>query len=1051
MRKPFLRVAVVVLSLGTGGVLLAEPPALAQHKAPPMSAARLPAERLATGVVYGAGGRPASGVCVTATGTAGTAFARTAPTGRYMLAVPSTGPYVLRYRACRSSVAVATRNIMVTGAAALVPAVTLPRAAGRSAYAAELAAAGVTVPRTLTARTSAPSQASRRAAGVYGKVTSPAGRPLKDICVWIIGKTFAEGVETSKNGTYFIQAQSALTGRYPVEFTSPCNLPPLATGPWAPQWYNDKFSPAGATKILLKPGHVVRHIDAVMQPEGEVAGTVTGAAGRKLAGACVVLTTAKGVEVAQATTRADGRYQLVGLDPGRYRALFLGCRAADYKSTWWPRAQKLSGARPIRVRLGHVTRGINARLVQLGTISGTVRLRNKRGMPLRGMCVAAESPNPALALGFASTARNGTFAIPGLAAGKYQIFVNAGCNNNGNYASSSYPRLVSAADGVTVKGIDVYLQPGGIVSGTVTSAATGEPLGGICVADGNGDFGVTASNGTYRFDQLSAGRTTMAFGGGCGSGGSYAPQWYPGQDNQAAARTVLIKAGRDTAGIDAAMLPGATIAGQVTTRGGKPAKGVCVTTVDRFYLGLQLGDLGGQVITGKSGDYSIANLTPDDYAVAFFGGCGIGTSDAAQQWYPGQRTYATAGLVSAQAGETADGVNATVTPGGSISGEVTDSSGNALQFSCVYALNTRTGLAGGNDTFGFNGGYTIFGLAPGRYVVEAQNCSGGNLANDRYKSLVTVRAGHSTRNVNLVLRRGGSITGKITIRGTKAPARGVCVLADSADPLGGGSAVTGRDGRYRIAGLAAGSYRITVVTGYSCESRGESLALAPLPGRVHVSANRVTTGVNGSVGQGGALTGLVTGPAGHAEPGMCIDVFTHRGSLVSGASTSWDGQYLVSGLTPGRYYVELGDPDCSDGPPGLASQWYDGAARRSSATVVTVAPDHVRADVNAALGTDGTISGAVSGPASAPLTGICVSAIPVSRSGSTVYAASGQGTYTLADLSPGRYRVEFRSGCGLGGFKAQWWDGSGSEAKATVITVGAGAVVSNISAVMRAG
>jgi hypothetical protein len=1015
-----------------------------------MPATQLLAERLATGVVYGARGRPASGACVTATGAAGTAFARTSVTGQYSLAMPRIGRYVLRYRACRSGVAVATRNVVITGAAAIsVPAVMMPGATGRGPYAAELAAAGVIVPRRLAPRTGTLRQASRPG-GIYGKVTGPSGRPLKDICAWIVGKSFAMGTVTAKNGTYGIRAQPSLTGRYPIEFTSSCNLPPFATGPWAPQWYRNKFSQAAATKVLLKPGHVVRHIDAVMQRQGEVTGTVTGAAGRKLAGVCVVLTTGKGVEVAQASTRANGNYRLVGLDPGRYRVLFVGCRAADYGSTWWPSAQKLSGARLIRVRLGRVTRGINARLVQLGTITGTVRLRNKHGVPLRGMCVAAYSPVAALPGGFASTARNGTYSIRGLAAGRYQIFVNAGCNNNGNYASASYPRLVSVADGMTVKGIDVYLQPGGIVSGTVTSAATGKPLGGICVADDNGAFGVTAGNGTYQFDQLSAGRATLVFGGGCGNRGSYAPQWYPGQDNQAAAATVMIRAGRDTAGIDAAMLPGATIAGQVTG-GGKPARGVCVTAVNRFELGLQLGDLGGDVITGKSGDYSIANLAPDDYAVAYFGGCGIGTGDAAQQWYPGQPTFATAALLSAQAGETVHGINAAVVPGGSISGSVTDSSGNPLQFSCVYAVNSRTGVAGGNDTVGFNGQYTIFGLAAGRYTVEAQNCSGENLANARYKSLVSVRAGHATRNVDLALPRGGSITGKITIRGTRAPARGVCVVARNADPLGSGFAATGREGRYRIVGLSAGSYRIAVVPVYGCGSGGEFLAPASLPGRVRVTAGRVTSGVNGSVGRGGSLTGMVTGPGGHAEPGMCVEVLTHLGGLASFASTALNGYYMASGLAPGKYDVLLGDPGCSDGPTGLASQWYDGAASRSSATVVTVTADHVRADVNAVLGPDGTITGSVTGPASAPLTGICVSAVPVSRSDSALYTTSSQGTYTLAELPPGRYRVDFRSGCGLSGFRAQWWNASRSETKATVIKVGPGEVVSNISAVMRAG
>lgn len=225
-------------------------------------------------------------------------------TGRYAIAIPKTGFYVLRYRECRSSAAVVTRTVVIAGAAATpVPAVTLPSETTRGAYAAELAAAGVTVPRRPDVHVISSHPARRLAGGIHGKVTSPSGHPLRNICAWIVGKTFDEGVATSKNGTYFIQAQPALTGRYPIAFTSPCNLPPFASGPWAPQWYKDKFSQAAATRVLLKPGHVVCHIDAVMQREGEITGTVTGAAGRRLAGVCVVLTTGKGVEVAQATSK----------------------------------------------------------------------------------------------------------------------------------------------------------------------------------------------------------------------------------------------------------------------------------------------------------------------------------------------------------------------------------------------------------------------------------------------------------------------------------------------------------------------------------------------------------------------------------------------------------------------------------------------------------------------------------------------------------------------------------------------------------------------------
>src|SRR5262249_9075516 len=125
--------------------------------------------------------------------------------------------------------------------------------------------------------------------------------------------------------------------------------------------------------------------------------------------------------------------------------------------------------------------------------------------------------------------------------------------------------------------IDGVLRPGGIVTGAVTDAATGAPLGGICVTVGDGDgLGQTKKDGTYRIDQLTPGREAIGFGGGCGSSRSFAPQWYKAQDNSAAADPVTITSGAVTAGIDAALRPGATITGHVTARDGRPLSQVCV-------------------------------------------------------------------------------------------------------------------------------------------------------------------------------------------------------------------------------------------------------------------------------------------------------------------------------------------------------------------------------------------------------------------------------------------------------------------------------------------
>jgi hypothetical protein len=80
------------------------------------------------------------------------------------------------------------------------------------------------------------------------------------------------------------------------------------------------------------------------------------------------------------------------------------------------------------------------------------------------------------------------------------------------------------------------------------------------------------------------------------------------------------------------------------------------------------------------------------------------------------------------------------------------------------------------------------------------------------------------------------------------------------------------------------------------------------------------------------------------------------------------------------------------------------------------------------------------GPSHRPLTGICVAAQQVGSSAPPVIAVTSGGGYSVIDVSPGRYRVEFESGCGATGYATQWWKGVSVEKKATIIKVSASTV-----------
>jgi len=115
--------------------------------------------------------------------------------------------------------------------------------------------------------------------------------------------------------------------------------------------------------------------------------------------------------------------------------------------------------------------------------------------------------------------------------------------------------------------------------------------------------------------------------------------------------------------------------------------------------------------------------------------------------------------------------------------------------------------------------------------------------------------------------------------------------------------------------------------------------------------------------------------------------------------------------------------------------------------------DLLVADGDTPLLADGGISGSVTGPAPghAALTGICVSAVPAATGQSPVYTVSAAGSYQLPDLLPGKYRVEFQSGCGQAGLATQWWDLASSSQAALVVDVGSGDTVTGINGSLTSG
>ncbi|MGO8959917.1 MAG: carboxypeptidase regulatory-like domain-containing protein [Streptosporangiaceae bacterium] len=1010
-----------------------------------------------TGTVVGPYGLPVTGACVTAVGRARSVTASAAPSGAFTIAGLTAGSYALEYRDCRAAARyraiwsggagwqrTAARVQLRAGQLRHVPGMMLPanpaalsdRTATWHRFLANASGRGLTA------------AAAAKTGEISGVVTGN-GKKLRGVCVVVFPLRSGEGygATTRKNGTYVVRHVPA--GRYNVIFAG------FFCGKdqnWLQQVYRDDNNPfgIGGTPVRVTSGRNTKGIDARLRLGGEISGTVTTKSGRKLGGICVNA----GVAVPNGfigitLPTSDGSYQLNALYPGKWSVNFtIGC---GNNKNYAPAALK-----PIKITYGQRVVARTVVLVPGGVFTGTVRLGSSSGTPLAGICVQASNgadsgsvtgggPGP----GSGATNSAGRYRLIGLGTGTYQVQFFPGCNNNGNYTAAT--KYAHATAGKVTGGVNAVLLPAAEISGVVTDTH-GHQLAGICLnvngpSSGNSP-GATLTDGSYFVNQLSAGTYQLGFSTGCGNSGNYEPYWYNNQTNPSLATPIKLTRGTALT-INAQMQPGAAISGTVTDSHGRKLTNICVdvTSASGFAL--------GGIAFSEHGAYQVNGLTPGQYLVDF--SCG-GSPGYADQWFPNTPDAGAASMVSAPVGQTT-GVNAVLRPAGSIAGVVRGPSGKPLAGVCVSASSTRdyesstaifTSPGPITNSRGF---YRLAGLGAGRYIVSFYQCTSvprypeqwfSGQASVASAKPVPVRAGATTAGIDATLRPGATVTGRV-VNSSGKPVSYVCVTAYNLSTSQFGFASTGKSGSYVMRAVATGSYTLSFAP---CGLAN----LVAVYRHIKVTAPHTYRGVDARLVPGGSASGVVT-LAGAAAPvaNTCVEFI--RGNPASPTNpvgfgfTAANGRYLAAGMPPGSYQVYFNDPLCGLGPNDLAPQWYNDQPTQATAAKVTINLDQTTPGIDAALQPDGAISGTVLGPSSKALSGACATAMPVAAGSVPIVAVSGKsGAFTLIDLLPGRYKVEFSSGCGASGYRTQWWQNAGSRQHATPVMVSAAQTVSGINA-----
>lgn len=907
-----------------------------------------------------------------------------------------------------------------------------------------------------------------KAGSISGRVTGN-GRPLAHMCAVAIPasvyplKTPEPRATTSKTGRYRIRGLRP--GRYLVVFRT--GLPSCpADANWLPQWYplmNSSYPPDNAAEVRVRAGRDTAHIDGSLKLGGEISGTVRTRAGKPVRGICVNIYTQfviNGFYIVNsaAVSRKAGRYALRGLFPGSYQIQFtIGCGGkGNYAPQWWRDKRSPDHANSIKItRRRHVS-GIDAALLPAGTIVGTVRAMTAAKKPLAGICVSA-SENTGADFAEAATAKNGTYRLDGLETGRYQVTFDPTCASAANTNYLQAKRTVPVRAGRTRYGVNAYLRPAAGISGVVVNQA-GKPVT-ACVTvatDQDNGFAVTNKDGRYLITGMVPGKYGVAFDD-CGASGSLASQWYDNRPNSGSANLVTFTAGKITPNIDATLPPGGTLAGRLTTMSGRPISDDCVAALSLDSSDSDNGaGSGDEEFTASNGRYEIDDLTPGLYQISFT--CQFGRYS--NEWFKSQPDATTADYVAVDPGVTT-AVNAKLSLAGTIKGKVTDKAGHPIPDVCVNVADARNGQLippVDNGAMTDHGRYQIGQLTPGRYLVQFADCTDSTYGTQWYRTKVTVRSGHATVGINGVLTKGGTISGTVTGPAGK-PAFDVCMVAFDPATEWSGFGFTDRHGHYEVTGLSTGRYELSFST---CGGLTPNLAAITLPKPVRVTAPRSVTGIDVRLAQGGTITGSVAGdPAEHGPLGQAcvLAVPTNPNGSFPLVWTANNGRYVMDGLAAGTYRVYVADPLCDNGAgiPAMAPQWFSNRLGEPTADLVTVSAGRTTSGISATLRPYGGIQGTVTTTSHAGVSGECVTAVPFHASADPLTGSlpapdiaitAKTGRYRLIDLLPGRYKVEFSTGCGDAGFTTLWWPGAASATTAQVISVG-NATISKIDATLR--
>jgi 5-hydroxyisourate hydrolase-like protein (transthyretin family) len=782
-------------------------------------------------------------------------------------------------------------------------------------------------------------------------------------------------------------------------------------------------------------------------------------------------------------TDGSGNYQISNLPAGSYRIRIEDNNLNTYIQEWYNDATDYASAAPFILAESDVVTGVNASLAEGGRLTGVIvadgsgtALPNIRVTAFR--FVAGPSSSSWQEVKSKASSADGSYDLGGLQSGSYRLRFS---DDAGNYAPEHHSNQIEFdnADSITLsEGGNVVsnasLANASGIQGVVIAESGGTPLAGVYVYayrnNGSGSWNyvnqtTTQANGSYDLKGLTLGDYRFQF---YEPGGLYQSEYYDNIPDFNSATPTTLGTGVTLTGYDAALADAGGIEGKITDSSETGIPNINVY-VYRFNETFSYWETIGYGYTDENGNYLVGGLPSGSYKVGAFSDSGASYKE---KYYTDSQNISDADDVSVTVGVVTPGIDIMLDEliFGSISGTITDSSGNPLAgIEVTLFRNTQEGYW---DQFGTTtdgtGSYRYENTEVGSYRLKFVDPTETHATEYHANAYtlesaldVEVTVGNETV-VNEILSDAASISGTV-INSLSAPISGIWVNLSRASGVEGqreylSSRNTAADGTYSFGGLPGGTFFVEFAdynpsVTYAREYyNGKPTSDAADP--VIVSEGQDVVGIDASLDLVGQISGTVTAEAG-GSPIQFVSVVAYRLNEVSGnwdyasaASTNASGTYLMAGLTPGTYRAQF-----TDLSGNFLSEFYNDKPTVLLGDNIFVSSGNTTSIVTS-LATASRIEGRVTQEGSGtPLANISVTAYRENSPNSfqVVFSAitDPDGYYSVGGLAAGTYRISFDNSAGYHLYEV--YENATSLTAGTDIMVAAASTIPNKDAALIAG